>query len=116
MRERHRGCLLCLVVRAWRSVHRRLARHDRVDRRLPAHVLVGGQPLYSVHEPSKCAGEACCIHNPSDHHMRTWPQHWRGDRRIMERLCPHGVGHPDPDGQIPDGDNRTHGCDGCCRP
>lgn len=45
--------------------------------------------------------------------MVLWPQHWRGDRHLMERICPHGVGHPDPDDINPDG---VHGCDGCCRP
>ena len=35
------------------------------------------------------------------------------DRRIMERICPHGVGHPDPDDVL--NQDRVHGCDGCCR-
>lgn len=43
--------------------------------------------------------------------MIGWKTHWRADRRIMERLCKHGIGHPDPDSRDPDG---THGCDGCC--
>lgn len=79
------------------------------------HELVGGQRLTKVHNPDQCLGEWCCIHNPSDHHMDEWPQNWRQDRRIMERICPHGIGHPDPD------DPKTreyyesiHGCDGCC--
>ena len=45
--------------------------------------------------------------------MRDWPQHFRDDRGIMERICPHGVGHPDPDDYLA-GDG-MHGCDGCCR-
>lgn len=64
-----------------------------------------------MHTADKCAGDYCTIHNRSDHHMRSYPQHWRGDRGIMERICPHGVGHPDPDEINQD---RTHGCDGCC--
>lgn len=44
--------------------------------------------------------------------MRTWPSVWRADRRLLERLCPHGVGHPDPDDRSAD---RVHGCDGCCQ-
>ena len=84
------------------------------------HTLVGGEVLANVHDPSQCEGEACCIHNPSDHHMIDWPQHWRGDRGIMERICPHGVGHPDPDDL--DFIARTRGIDaaydegvhGCC--
>ena len=69
-----------------------------------------------LHDKEKCAGQACTIHNRSDHSMRNFPQHWRGDRGIMERTCPHGIGHPDPDEwQIVNGkDSGTHGCDGCC--
>lgn len=67
---------------------------------------------FLVHSPLNCAGEICSIHNPSDHHMRDWPQLWRPDRRITERICPHGIGHPDPDCiYVMDG---VHGCDGCC--
>ena len=49
------------------------------------------------HDETQCAGRHCCIHNPSSHHMRGWPMVWRGDKGVMERTCPHGVGHPDPD-------------------
>ena len=37
--------------------------------------------------------------------------HWRYDRNFMERICVHGVGHPDPDGADAD---PLHACDGCC--
>lgn len=70
-----------------------------------------GQRLRNVHSRNACRGEFCCIHNPSDHHMRGWTMNWRPDRRIMERICEHGVGHPDPDDTSGDG---VHGCDGCC--
>ncbi len=73
-------------------------------------ILEGGDYL-EAHDPETCEGNACCIHNPSDHHMVRWPQHWRSDRGIMERICPHGIGHPDPDDLTQD---RVHGCDGCC--
>jgi hypothetical protein len=76
-------------------------------------VLEGGETVVGVHPAARCAGEPCCIHNPSDHHMRGWPQHWRDDRKIMERICVHGVGHPDPDDPTVD---TVHGCDGCCAP
>jgi hypothetical protein len=76
-------------------------------------VLQGGEVLNGVHEPEWCAGEFCCIHHPSNHHMKLWPQHWRGDRKLMERICQHGVGHPDPDDINPD---TVHGCCGCCTP
>lgn len=92
--------------------------------------LVGGQVIYNVHDPRDCAGRACAVHNPTEHHMAAWPQNFRGDRGIIERICPHRVGHPDPDhmawldervmlGELdPDyvwGEG-AHGCDGCCAP
>lgn len=72
-----------------------------------------GLQFVRVHSREKCAGTPCCIHNPSDHHMKDWPQLWRDDRKMMERTCPHGVGHPDPDDTKKYVD---HGCDGCCMP
>lgn len=72
-----------------------------------------GQILATVHSPDKCAGQHCTVHNPSNHHMRSFPTHYREDRGITERICPHGVGHPDFDDPTSD---TTHGCDGCCRP
>lgn len=77
-----------------------------------------GQIIHRVHDREQCAGDNCCIHRPSKHHMRDFPTHWRDDRMLMERICPHGVGHPDPDDLefkkkhgIDDG---VHGCCGCC--
>ena len=88
----------------------------------PAHgfQLPGGAVL-KTHGPTQCSGEFCCIHNPSDHHMRAFPMNWRGDRQLMERTCPHGVGHPDPDDLAFHTRNGrewqgVHGCDGCCHP
>lgn len=73
-------------------------------------VLYDGRWLHT-HGVRKCAGQPCPLHNQSEHHMKTWPQNWRPDIRIMERICEHEIGHPDPDGfRKPD----THGCDGCC--
>lgn len=81
------------------------------------NTLSGGQTL-RTHPISQCQGQFCCIHNPSQHHMVVWPMIWRSDRRIMERVCPHGIGHPDPDDanyRASTGDNDSvHGCDGCC--
>jgi hypothetical protein len=73
--------------------------------------LKGGEKLRNVHREDQCAGDLCPIHNPSKHRMVEFPQHWRSDRRIIERICPHGIGHPDPDGRYED---TVHGCDGCC--
>lgn len=75
---------------------------------------VDGVTLYDVHDGVECAGRPCVIHNQSQHHMLDWTLNWRSDRGIFERMCPHGIGHPDPDNQ--EGYNSVHGCDGCCRP
>jgi len=79
---------------------------------------VGPTVLHHVHPPQSCAGRPCVVHSPSEHHMRDWPLNWRGDRRIMERICPHGIGHPDPDDtryRVSAGrGGSVHGCDGCC--
>lgn len=73
--------------------------------------LQGGQEIFA-HAPAVCSGPPCPIHWPSQHHMRFWPQNWRNDRKIIERICPeHGVGHPDPDDPAR---YRDHGCCGCC--
>lgn len=82
-----------------------------------------GSILEGVHPVAECASQACCLHRPSDHKMRDWPLHWRNDISLMERLCPHGIGHPDPDDLayrelIRPGSSQgrgIHGCDGCCR-
>lgn len=89
------------------------------------------------HAPRLCAGEYCVIHNPSGHHMNMWPTVFRSDQRhlilraphfgkifvLTERICPHGIGHPDPDslayarrvaGDEFVGGMGIHGCDGCC--
>lgn len=70
---------------------------------------------FMLHDAAECEGP-CPIHRPTDHHMRAYPQSYRSDRGIMERICPHGVGHPDPDDRrIRSGeDTGVHGCDGCC--
>lgn len=84
--------------------------------------------LTRFHPASACAGP-CPLHNPSDHHMVDWPLNWRPDRYIFERICEHGIGHPDPDSLawknhvagyveqphlLYQPDDGTHGCDGCC--
>lgn len=88
--------------------------------------LVGGQLVFGIHPETACANTHCAIHNPSHHHMATWPQHWRDDRKLMERLCTHHVGHPDPDhiahlkrtfhSTADIAAATTHGCCGCCIP
>lgn len=72
-----------------------------------------------VHNEYDCRGKHCVVHNPSQHHMSDWPTHWRQDRHLMERICQHGIGHPDPDhiNFLPKAQRAIesmHGCDGCC--
>jgi hypothetical protein len=71
-----------------------------------------------AHHPSLCAGAVCCLHNRSQHAMRGWPQLWREDRGIMERVCQCGIGHPDVDDRrvLSGEDDGVHGCCGHCRP
>lgn len=113
------------------------------------HEMPATEPLFGMHlgivrlhthPRSRCEGRdiPCCIHQPSDHHMRDWPMLWRADTGVMERTCPHGVGHPDPDHMayaksltpawhtVCEGPELceyphlewqgVHGCDGCCTP
>lgn len=80
--------------------------------------------MINTHALRDCLGEFCVLHNPSKHHMRTWRAMWRTDTMMVEWICPHDIGHPDPDclqfydlvygSDIADGVG-THGCDGCCR-
>jgi hypothetical protein len=82
---------------------------------------LGETILTNVHSQDKCAGRACVLHSPSAHHMVTWPTLFRADLGIMERICPHGIGHPDPDDlafHVSLGHDwlGVHGCDGCCVP
>jgi hypothetical protein len=77
-----------------------------------------------THNASLCAkDEFCSIHKPSNHSMVDFPRLWRADRGLMERVCPHGIGHPDPDDiafkertivNFKDYAFGVHGCDGCC--
>lgn len=85
-----------------------------VDVAEPEFGIQVGVTLLHVHGPGRCAGQVCCIHNPSEHHMLTWPQNWRGDRGLMERVCGCGVGHPDPDDLAVRVDPAA-GVHGCCQ-
>lgn len=79
--------------------------------------------LRNVHHPALCTGQPCTIHHPSEHPLRSWALHWRDDRGMFERVCAHGIGHPDPD-QVAFWERTmreqdaaaeaVHGCDGCC--
>lgn len=90
------------------------------DVNLPGIVKVANGILTNVHSLASCAGQYCWVHRPSRHHMITWPVAWRNDIRTAERLCTHGVGHPDPDdvayNRSLGRDTAVHSCDGCCSP
>lgn len=59
--------------------------------------LDSGQKM-RVHSGRSCLDvNGCAVHNPSDHPLKRFPLHWRWDKRIFERICECGVGHPDPD-------------------
>ena len=75
----------------------------------------------TVHPASACADRdyGCPIHAPSDHPLRLAPLRWWGNRAVLERICVHGAGHPDPDQaeyerRVHGRDIRGHACDGCC--
>lgn len=83
-----------------------------------ASALLAG---WATHLPTTCAGRVCVLHNPTEHHMRFWPIHYRGQLNVFERTCPCGVNHPDPDQtpfwkQVALEAYAAHGCcpKGCC--
>ena len=81
---------------------------------------IGGEVWSHVHAESACRGNPCVVHRPSKHSMSHLPRHLR-ETGLVERTCPHGIGHPDPDSLaffehcgIKGFD--IHGCCGCCGP
>jgi len=78
---------------------------------------VANETLRNVYDPSRCEGEPCPIHHPSQHKMLTREQAYDPATRTMHRLCEHDIPHPDPDdpaARTPRG-TYHHPCDGCCR-
>src|SRR5882762_3100816 len=72
-----------------------------------------------AHPVSQCEGQTCVVHNPLDGPWRALWSLWRQDRGIVERICQHGTGHPDPSQfehwrAIGQDWQSIHGCDGCC--
>lgn len=63
-------------------------------------------------------GPGCAGDHPGEHHMGRWPLVWRPRLGYCDRICPHDVGHPDPDdvvrAQAVGGVDTEHACDGCC--
>lgn len=100
---------------------RRMSR-PKVRKLGPGRYSTGtGQVIINVHERSAACDEfGCPIHSPSRHPMDDLPLFMR-ESGLIERICPHGVGHPDPD-SLAYFERRgrkglgIHGCDGCCSP
>lgn len=74
-------------------------------------------------ETADCYEHGCVIHSPTPYSsanpLGEAAMNWRDDKGQMERLCRHGIGHPDYDQA--NYNTRTghpysniHGCDGCC--
>jgi hypothetical protein len=71
------------------------------------------------------APKGCVLHKPTPHKLTGSKQILRRST-LIEDVCSHGIGHPNPDsarflnwrdGYDPDkGSWFTHGCDGCCGP
>lgn len=66
------------------------------ERGLEPFLLSGRQGMMAVHHETLCY-PPCPVHAPSDHRLNEAPLIWRADRRMFERMCSHGTGHPDPD-------------------
>jgi hypothetical protein len=84
-----------------------------------ASATVHGIRFSRVHEPEECVGRHCIVHNPLSTHMDDWPVIYRSDRNLFERVCKHGVGHPDRSQEDYWVETKQehmviHGCCGCC--
>lgn len=99
-----------------------MSRNARVQPpQLELYITGAGQRVF-VHRRNASCASGCVIHHPTDPHQE-WPTYWRADRQMMERLCTHGVGHPDRDhiafirfryGDAAAATEAVHGCCGCC--
>lgn len=54
--------------------------------------LESGQ-IINHHRRDECGG-ACCFHGTTIYESCRMPRSWRNDKRIIEHLCPCGIGHP----------------------
>lgn len=87
-------------------------------------IFLADGTLLQTHSTWLCAGNTCCIHNPSDHPLRDAPLLWIDQFRSMDRVCSHGFTHPDPDDfsfKVHTGVSHlllsvigAHDCDHCC--
>lgn len=79
--------------------------------------------LLQTHGPDQCAGQHCCLHNPSNHPLASGVMKWDAGRNLMVRYCAHGLWHPDADDLAYKhratsaawaSQCELHKCDGCC--
>lgn len=74
--------------------------YDDVQRKA---YLSSGQIIHQFHESTKCLGEHCPVHKPSDHEYRQHPLYFNFDAFVFERFLPDEDGRyrgkviPDPD-------------------
>lgn len=90
----------------------------------PYGAVVAGPLEVTTHSVFDCLGPNCVVHNPSNHPLKDAPITLRADKGgVVERICEHGTGHPDPDDmwfrRTHLGEDllvlTAHGCCGCCR-
>ncbi|KQR17261.1 hypothetical protein [Cellulomonas sp. Leaf334] len=92
-----------------------------VQRRSEVRVQDG---VLGTHDPAKCADDdASLIHRPSRHPLQSAPMAWHAELGLLERICGHGIHHPDLDalayarrtrGTSVGDEFAQHDCDGCC--
>lgn len=110
--EPERAVAFAAEAQAWATLAVAEATRSAARAALEPYVAESvGQKLL-VHSEDVCV-PPCPIHGPSGHHMVTWPLHWNGKERRLERLCSHFMRHPDPDDLA---EGFDHECDGCCVP
>lgn len=82
----------------------------------------GTQRYGNLHPYNVCQGRPCIVHNPTLDWVANregWPYLQR-ETGLFERICEHGIGHPDKDGlyylveELGQKHWEIHGCCGCC--
>lgn len=98
----------------------------RAEMSAPLSAYLGGGGRVHTKEQCKASRKAgapkgCVIHKPTLHRLTGAAQVVRSST-LIEDICEHGVGHPNPDSAAylnwRDKTEHwgTHGCDGCCGP
>lgn len=64
-----------------------------------SHVIDDFGGVFQTHSITRCFNQTpawCSIHNPIPGPWSDWPAYWHQDTLRIMRVCPCGVGHPDP--------------------